>query len=139
MSLNNGKQDRKYHTFLDTRYRIDSLPCGVAIPFNVELTKLRELAINTVYELDPKTPSDKLFIALHKYYTENPEKAQVQVLQMIRALSVLTEFITDGEVTEKFIQKTATEEEIKDFMDAIQEAQVDAQLKKLRLPRKSLQ
>ena len=130
MSLNNGKQERKYHTFLSTRYRIDSLPCGIAIPFNIELTKLRELAIETVYAIDPKTPSDKIFIALHKYYTDHPEEAQLQMLQMVKALSVITEFVTDGKVTEKVILKDAGEDEVKDFIDAIQEAQLESQEKK---------
>lgn len=136
MSLNNGKQERKYHTFLDTRYRVDSLPCGIAIPFNVELFKLRELAINIVCKLDPKTPSNKLLSTLHKYYTENPSEAQFQMLQMIKALSVITEFITDGEVTEEYIKKNADESEVKDFIDAIQEAQMTPTEKKSLLLKK---
>ena len=130
--FNEGKQERKYHTFLGRKYRVDALPCGIAIPFTVELTKLREAAVNTVFKLDPKTPSTEIFIALHKYYTENPEEAQKQLLQMIKALSVLTEFFTDGKVTEKFIQREANEQQVKDFLDAIQESQELSQLKKLK-------
>lgn len=139
MSMNDGKQERKYHEFLGKKYRVDALPCGIAIPFNVELRKLRDMALNTVYKLDPTTPSDKIFIALHKYYTDNPAEGQLQVLQMTRALSVVTEFMTDGEVTESMIQKQASPEEVKSFMDALQEPEEVAQGKKLKeLQRKSL-
>ncbi len=132
MSLNKGKQERKYHKFLGEEYRIDSIPCGISIPFNVELNKLRIKALEIVFEIDPKTPRNKIFVVLEDYLKDHPDEAQEQMDQMIRTLSVITEFFTNGKIDEKYISMEADPEEINDFLDAIQQAQQEKALKKLQ-------
>lgn len=139
MSLNNGKQKKVYHTFLDKEYRIDELPCGVSIPFNIELDKLRKDTLLLVFKIDPKTPSSKLGEVLQRYLEDNPEEAYKQVMQMKKAVSVLTEFFTDGEVDEDYIHHNATDEEVSAFIEVIQEVQHENSLKKLKQARKNLQ
>jgi hypothetical protein len=136
--LNKGKQERKYHEFLGKKYRVDSLPCGVSIPFEVELNKVREESLAIVNNIDPKTLKSSIFNVLEKYLSNHPKEAQDQILQMVRALSVITEFFTDGEITEEYINKNATPDEVSDFIEALQEEQHEKTLKKLKEMRKSL-
>lgn len=139
MSLNKGKPKRVKYTFLGKEYTIFPLPCGVEIPFNVELEKVRHNAIEIVNNIDPKTPSSKVFEVLGKYYSDHPEEAHKHMMQMVKAVSVITEFFTDGEVDEKYIQKRALEEEVGDFINKIEHARQEETLKKLKMIRKNLQ
>ena len=86
MSLNDGKQEKVYHTFLGKKYRLDMIPCGLFIPFSIELSKIRKQALLTVDKIAPNTPSKLLYVKLEEYLDDNPEEAQDQINQMIKAI-----------------------------------------------------
>lgn len=139
VNVNQGKQERKYHTFLGKKYRVDSLPCGISIPFEVELKKLRDKSIEAVNSVDPNTPTDELYKVLNDYYTDHLDEAHEQLMQMVKTISIITEFFTDGEVNEDYIQKEASEEEVRDFLDAVNGAQQEKTIKKLLKIREDIQ
>ena len=132
VNVDQGKQERKYHTFLDKTYRVDALPCGISIPFEKELKKVRDSSIEIVNKIEPTTPSDQLYDVLNEYYIDHPDEAYAQILQMVKAVSVITEFFTDGKVDEDYIKENASDEEVHEFINAIQYSQQEKAIKKLR-------
>lgn len=130
MTLNEGKHTRVYHKFLGEEYRIDELPCGVSIPFTVEMTKLRQNSLVIVNNIDPDTPEYMIVPTLNTYFASHPEEAQDQMNLMIRALSVLTEFFSDGRIDENCISKKASIDDVSNFLEHINKAQVGENRKK---------
>jgi len=130
VNLNKGKQDKKIFTFLGKKFNIGFLPCGVNIPFNIEVKKLRQMSLDTVEKIDPKTKSSELFGVLNLYYIDHEEEAFEQLRQMVRAISVITEFYFP-DITEKFILDNADEEDVADFFFALQTVQEEKAIKKI--------
>jgi len=130
MSLNDGKPKKEVFTFLDREYRVDMIPCGVSIPFSVEVDKTRVMSMEVAEKagVDGDKVSDMGHV-INQYFAEHPVELQEYQMAVCKSVSVITEFYTDGEVSEDYILKNASNEEITDFMMALREG-INAPLKK---------
>lgn len=132
MSLNSGKEKRKTFHFLGHDLFIDKIPAGCAIPFSIEVDKVRAMALKGAEAIaqvaDERDQIEELTI---KYYSDPVHQAEAHEmsLQTVKAISVFTEYVTNGKVNEEYILHNADMEEVNEFMIQIQEA-INAPLKK---------
>ncbi|RKZ08423.1 hypothetical protein DRQ25_09130 [Candidatus Fermentibacteria bacterium] len=132
MSINNGKEERKTFDFLGFTLRVDKIPAGCAIPFTIEIDKVRKISLKAAESIASEADNvDQINDLTIKYFMEpeHLQEAHELMLQTIKAISVFTEYITDGELTEKHILMNADQEEVNELMIVIQEA-INAPLKK---------
>ena len=131
--MNDGKpKERKVFNFLGHDLIIDKIPAGCAVPFSIEIDKVRLMSIKAAESLaqDAHTEDDLELLTMQYFADpENVHEAHEISMQTIKAISVFTEYITDGVLTEKYIKHNADMEEVNELMIQIQEA-VNAPLKK---------
>jgi uncharacterized protein HemY len=133
MNMNDGKQkERKIFNFLGHDLIIDKIPAGCAVPFSIEIDKVRAMSIKAAESVAQDADTEDDLERLTLMYFANPENAQESheiSMQTIKAISVFTEYITDGVITEDYIKHNADMEEVNELMIQVQEA-VNAPLKK---------
>lgn len=139
MSLNEGKEIPKTFTFLGYELNIEKIPAGIAIPFAIEVDKVRVMSMKAAEAIAQDADTADQMEALTAQYFADPAhlmEAHELSLQSIKAVSVFTEYVTDGKLTEDFIQHHADMDEVNEFLIQIQEA-INTPLKK-HLARESL-
>lgn len=132
MSLNTGKVKRKTFTFLGQELFIDKIPAGCAIPFSIEIDKVRAMTLKGAEAIAQKADTTDQIEALTMEYYSDPvhlAEAHELSLQTVKAISVFTEYATDGVLTEEYILHNADMEEVNELMVQIQEA-INTPLKK---------
>lgn len=132
MSINSGKQEFKTFSFLGRNIRIDKIPAGIAIPFSIEIEKVRVMSMKAAQSIaDDADNIEDMTRLVQEYFSNNDhlEEAYEMQMQTIKAISVFTEFMTNGELTEDIIKHEADQEEVNEFMIELQDA-INTPLKK---------
>lgn len=133
MSINDGKQEQpKTFSFCGHELKIGKIPAGCAIPFTIEIDKVRKTSLKAAEKIAMSADTeDDIERLTMQYYSdvEHLGEAHEILLQTIKAISVFTEYVTNGELTEDYILHNADPEEVNDLMIELQEA-VNAPLKK---------
>jgi hypothetical protein len=123
MNLNEGKPEKSFYDFLGTRFRVDKIPVALAVPFSVEVTKLRAMSLKAAEKVALKTDSvENLQERVTEYFTDNLEEAQKFNEQSVKVVSIVTEFYTDGEMDYDHLMFNADIDEINDFIEALEGA-----------------
>lgn len=132
MSLNEGKENPKMFSFLGYDMDISKIPSGIAIPFAIEVDKVRVMAMKGAEAIaqDADT-ADQIETLTAAYYTDPAHlmEAHEMSMQSIKAISVFAEYVTNGKLTEEYIQHHADMDEVNEFLIVIQDA-INSPLKK---------